>query len=222
VRKIQKKTLFLFAAILILAVVSFIVILQPILKDSQISSAPVTSSEGEQTGIKSKETIAGITKKVSIVSVSQQSEDGAIHFSGLTTLPAGSTVLYEIWPANVVARKKTTDEIQGISGKTFASEENESTVWSVDLNLSSLPEGKYIIIAWPEEPVASYSDKKEFFLPLKETITHGAGRVSVNGKIILAEVSPSEASLVPVSITPRPTPEGDNSTHVEDPDSERG
>lgn len=205
-RKIQKKTLFLFAAILILAVVSLIVILQPILKDSQISYAPVTSSEWEQTGTISKETGAGKTKNVTIVSVSQQPENGLIHLSGLTTLPAGSAVLYEIWPANVVARKKTTDEIQGISGKTFASKENESTVWSVDLNRSSLPDGKYIIIAWPEEFDIRYGDKKEFFLPLNETITHGAGRVSVNGEIILAEVSPSESSSVPVSMTPRPTP----------------
>jgi hypothetical protein len=202
----RNPSLFLFAAILILVVVSCIVILQPFLKDSPISTTPFTSPERDQTGIKNKETIIGIGKTVSIVSVSQQSDDGAIHISGLTTIPGGSPVLYEVWPANVIARKATADEIFGISGKTFAYIENKSTVWSIDLNRSSLPGGNYIIIAWPEESEARYGDRKEFFLPLNETITHGSGRVSVNGVIILAELSPSEASSVPVSMTPRPTP----------------
>ena len=109
------------------------------------------------------DTGSGITKTVSIVSVSRQSEDGMIHLSGKTSLPVGSGILYEIWPADLTTRKNTADEIVGISGTSITSGIKESRVWSADLDLASWNNGEYIINAWPEQSDPRYGDRKIFF-----------------------------------------------------------
>ena len=181
-------------------------VLQPFSKDSQTLSPSGKYSEVTLRDSGPGNTSSGITKTVSIVSVSRPSKDGMICLSGQTSLPAGSEILYEIWPANITIRKKTTDEILGISGRTITSGINGSRVWSSDLNLTSWNNGEYIINAWPEQSDPRYGDRKIFFLPVNDTIINGAGRNSGNSEIILNEVSISEVSPVPVSMTPAPTP----------------
>jgi hypothetical protein len=151
--------------------------------------------------------IAKPEKNVSIFSVTRQPEDGMIHISGLTDLPVNSGVMYEIWPADSTTRKKTVDDIEGISGRTFTYGKEGLTVWSVDLNLTVWRPGKYIINAWPEKSDPRNGDRKTFFLPLNDTIRNGLGKDSGTGEVILDEISPSELSSLPISVTPERTPD---------------
>ena len=130
-----------------------------------------------------------------------------IHFSGLTGLPVDSRVMYEIWPANIATRKKTAEDIDGISGRTFTSGKDGLSLWSIDVNMTFWRPGKYIVRTWPEQSDPRYGDTKTFFLPLNDTIANGAGKESVSGEIILYEIFPSEQSSFQVSVTPKPTPE---------------
>lgn len=205
-KKIQKIPLFLIAAILIVAFVSFVIVIQLGAPNTPSSSSIVKIPEGVRPGTGTLETVALPGKMVSMVSVSRQQENSVIHLSGLTDLPVGSGVMYEIWPANITMRKKTVDDIEGISGRTFASVEEGLTVWSIDVNLTAWRPGKYIIIAWPEESDPRYGDRKMFFIPLNDTVSNGLGKDSGTGEIILYTIAPSEQSSLPVSITPKSTP----------------
>jgi hypothetical protein len=150
---------------------------------------------------------APVEKMVSIISVSRQQEDSIIHISGQTDLPAGSDVMYEIWPENIATRKKTVEDVEGISGRTTPSKGEGLTVWSIDMNLSVWRPGKYIINAWPEGSDPRYGDRKMFFIPLNDTVSNGLGKDSGTGEIILYAITPSEPSSLSVSITPKPTPD---------------
>ena len=130
-----------------------------------------------------------------------------IHFSGLTDLPPDSRVEYEIRPADIETRKKTAEDIDGITGRTSLSGKDGLNGWSVDINMTFWRTGKYIISAWPGQSDPRYGDTKAFFVPLNDTIVNGAGKESVRGEIILNEIFPSEQSSFPVSVTPKPTPD---------------
>jgi hypothetical protein len=151
--------------------------------------------------------IAKTEKNVSIFSVTRQPENGAIQIFGFSDLPLGSGVMYEIWPANITTRKKTVDDIEGISGRTFTSRNEGLTVWSIDMNLTTWRPGKYIINAWPEKSDPRYGDRKMFFIPLNDTISNGLGKDSGTGEIFLYAITPSEQSSLSISITPKPTPD---------------
>jgi hypothetical protein len=206
VEKIQKIPPFLLAAILIIAIASFIIVLQLSALNTPSPSSGVKIPDGVRPGPGATETVAVTEKMVSIVSVSRLPENGMIQISGMTNLPAGAGVMYEVLPDNILTRKKTVEDVDGISGKTAASKGEGLTVWSVDVNLTIWRPGKYIVNAWPEESDPRYGDRKMFFIPLNDTISNGLGKDSGTGEIILNAITPSEPSSLPVFITPKPTP----------------
>jgi hypothetical protein len=206
VEKIQKIPPFLLAAILIIATISFIIVLQLSVPNTPSPSSVVKNPDGVRQGTGTTETVTVAEKMVSIVAVSRQQEDGIIQISGMTDLPAGSGVMYEIWPANISTRKKTVEDVDGISGRTAASKGEGLTPWSITINITVWRPGKYIINAWPEESDPHYGDRKMFFIPLNDTVSNGLGKDSGTGEIILYAITPSEPSSLPVFITPKPTP----------------
>ncbi len=155
-----------------------------------------------------------VNQSVSIVSVSYLPKNGTIRISGLTHLPVGSGVMYEIWPANISTRKKTVEDVEGISGQTDSSGKEGSTFWSVDMNLTLWRPGKYIVNAWPEESDPRYGDRKMFFIRLNDTVSNGLGKDSGTGEIILYAITPSEPSSLPVSITQSQRPVPDDSPGI--------
>jgi hypothetical protein len=158
-------------------------------------------------GCISKDEPSSVNQSVSIVAVSRQQEDGIIQISGMTDLPAGSGVMYEVLPDNILTRKKTVEDVDGISGRTAASKGEGLTPWSITINMTVWRPGKYIVNAWPEGSDPRYGDRKMFFIPLNDTVSNGLGKDSATGEIILYAITPSEPSSLPVSITPKPTPD---------------
>jgi len=112
-----------------------------------------------------------IPRSVSIISVYRNPDTGTVRIAGRTTLPSGSAILYEVWPADIDIRKKNTGEINGFSEKTRVSERNGSAVWSGEFDAGLWNAGEYIINAWPEESDPRYGDRIKFSLPLNETIS---------------------------------------------------
>jgi len=206
VKKIQKKTFFYFFWVILFVLVVLIVVMYPSLNNRTIHSPAENTFNGTEPGFGLAGSDSSISKNVTIISVSRDDENALFRFSGLTNLPAGSIILYEIWPDDVIARKNTTSDIQGIAGRTVTSTDREAGLWSVEVNVTTWNEGKYFINAWPEQSDTRYGDRKIFCIPLNETIAQGAGDVSGSGEIILFEITPSEMSSGSVIRTPVPTP----------------
>lgn len=158
---------FLFSAILIAIGIIALIVLPA---GSSILLSSMNSSVDPQS---CNET--GILNEVSIVSVSQQSGTGILHLAGRTDLPAGSAILYEIWPVDLFSRKKTTTEITGSAGRTTTSNQNGRTVWTFDIDVGSWRSGGYVVRVWPERSDPRFGDRQTFFLPLNETISNEAG-----------------------------------------------
>jgi hypothetical protein len=203
--KIPKKTFFTFSVILLVVIIVIIILTQSHSIDPRIIPPSGIVSDYPQS-----QNETGIQKKVSIVSISQQPGDRILDLSGKANLTAGSAILYEIWPANISMRKKTTDEITGSAGITTCYEQNGSVVWSVNIDIGSLDKGGYIINAWPEQFDPRYGDRKMFFIPLNDTISNGAGTYFRNDfgnyKILLISLTRSTTPNTPVSVTPLLTP----------------
>lgn len=179
----------------------FIILLVSFYFNVESPSTPVGIPET----IPPAQTPAGMTKIVSIISISRQPSGDIIRISGISGLSGNSSVIYDVWPADIIARKMTADEVTGLSGRTSVSGEDGG--WAVNLNMGSFGSGKYIVNAWPEQSGDDYGDRKVFFIPLNETVSRGAGWESGTGEIILNEIPPSEVSQIPLSKTPIPTPD---------------
>lgn len=205
-KNIQKNRLFWLEAIFVIAIVTLVMVLisSP---GSSTPSSGVKIRDGVQPDAGTTETAALLEKMVSVVSVSRQQDTGMIRFFGLTGLPTDSRVVFEIRPADIETRKKTAEDIDGITGRTSISGKDGLKGWLVDINMTFWRTGKYIINVWPEQSDPRYGDMKAFFVPLNDTIVNGAGKESASGEIILNEIFPSEQSSFPVSVTPEPTPE---------------
>jgi hypothetical protein len=201
VKIISKKLFFFFVAFLTFIVIMVIIAMQPHLTDS-ISN----SSSGNYADNSQPLNQTGIQKQVSILSVSQQTGDGNIRISGRTDLPAGSVILYEIWPDTIFQREKAAEEIYGSAGTTTSYEQNGSIIWSVNADAGSWDMGGYIVNAWPQKTDPRFGDRKKFFLPVIDTILNGAGKDSGKGEILLIPLSPSGTAGNGVSVTPLPTP----------------
>jgi len=151
-------------------------------------------------------TTAEIPRSVTIISVSQNPDTSIIRIAGWTTLPSGSEILFEIWPADIDVRKKNAGEVTGFSGKTSVFERNGSAAWSGEFDAGSWTRGGYIINAWPEQLDPRYGERVMFFIPLNDTIRNSAGTYSGNGEILLTSWSLSGTPGNPVSVTPLTTP----------------
>jgi len=202
VKKMQKKPVFLIVAILFILI--FIAAVFAML--SSLTDSRMETPAGIDPGTSYTASGPVNTKTVTVISVSHQSGNDTIRLFGRADFPPGSAILYEVWPKNAVAPKKTTEEISGVSGRTLAYSRNESVVWSVDVDTGSWKNGEYIVNAWPEQSDPLFGDRKKFSLPLVDTIGTGAGKDAGNGEIILNEVIPSNVNSVPGSLPPYPTP----------------
>lgn len=200
---------FFIVAVILLALVAFVVVLDPLAE-----KAPAFSPQPETPSIRTDPTAphdtgTSIQKMVRIVSVSGQSTNPTIRFKGLTALPEGSGILYEIWPADISTRKITSD-VDGISGRVTVLTENGTSFWLLVIDPSSWHTGMYIINAWPEETDPRYGDRKTFAIPINRTVAQGTGIDSGNGEILLFEMEPSATPAGIVVVTPAATPVADN------------
>ena len=198
----QKKPVFLIVAILFI----FILIAAVFAMLSSFTDSRMETPAGIDPGTFYTASGPVNTKTVTVISVSHQSGNDTIRLFGRADLPPGFAILYEVWPKNAVALKKTTEEISGVSGRTLAYSRNESVVWSVDVDTGSWKNGEYIVNAWPEQSDPLFGDRKKFSLPLVDTIGTGAGKDAGNGEIILNEVIPSNVNSVSGSLPSYPTP----------------
>jgi len=202
--KIPKKTLFFLTVILIaVCILAAITFLHPL---NGTTAAPEKTDSLVPRDETPGKTTTEIPRSVTIISVSQNPDTSIVRIAGWTTLPSGSEILFEIWPADIDVRKKNAGEVNGFSGKTSVFERNGSAAWSGEFDSSLWNAGEYIINAWPEESDPHYGDKKRFSLPLNDTIRNGAGTYSGNGEILLSSLSLSGTPGNPVSVTPLATP----------------
>ncbi|NMB77741.1 MAG: hypothetical protein GYA23_01440 [Methanomicrobiales archaeon] len=173
-----------------------IIILQPFPNGFKFLPSAVNESGELQIDNRSLDIEKKFQKQVTIVSVSQKSERGEIILYGVTDLPEGSAIRYEIISARINDRKKGSGDIDMITGVTLAQKKGSIIFWSGAINCTSWYGGKYFITAFPEKNDTRYGDSKEFYLPLNETISRGAGNDAGDGEIILNELLPSQVSTI--------------------------